>query len=77
MERYLAILLIAGLAVAAIGFLWLVAVGFRTRRAWGVGLLLAPPLAIVFIPRNFRRAVATTFLLLLGAELIATPYVIN
>jgi hypothetical protein len=77
MERYLAILLIAGLAVAAIGFLWLVGVGFRTRRAWGVGLLLFPPLALVFIARNFRRAFAPMFLLLLGGGLIAAPYVVN
>jgi len=77
MERYLAIVLIAGLVVAAIGFLWLVAVGFRTRIAWGVGLLLLPPLALAFIPRNFRRAFAPTFLLLVGGGLIAAPYAVN
>ena len=77
MERYLALVLIAGIAVAAIGFLWLVAVGFRTRLAWGVGLLLFPPAALAFIPRNFRRTFAPTFLLLIGAGLIAAPYAIN
>jgi hypothetical protein len=77
LELYGAYLLLAGLAVVAVGYLWLVVRGFHTRWYWGLGLLFVPPLALVYIFRHRRKAIAPLLVMLLGGAVIASPFAIN
>jgi hypothetical protein len=77
LEEYAFFVLIAGLVLGAVGFLWLVATAFKVHKAWGFGVLLFPPLALVFIPTHFRRSVAPLVVFLLAGALLGAPYAIN
>jgi hypothetical protein len=77
LEEYAFFVLIAGLVLGAVGFLWLVAAAFKVRKAWGFGVLLFPPLALVFIPTHFRRSAAPLVVFLLAGVLLGAPYAIN
>ncbi|MFO0908281.1 MAG: hypothetical protein U0794_07960 [Isosphaeraceae bacterium] len=59
-----------GLVLMAVGAFALVVAGFRTRPAWGIGLLLFPPLALVFVARYPRRSLWPATVLAIG--LVAT-----
>ena len=77
MEKYLAYLVILGVTLAAVGWLWLVVRAFRVRTAWGVAILLVPPLALVFLAGNTRRAAGPLVVLALADIVTAAPYGVN
>jgi Leucine Rich repeat len=76
-EMYGVFVLLQGLALGAVGCLWLLIVAFKVRTAWGVALLLFPPAALVFIPRNWRKSWKPFLLLVLGSWIAAAPYLVN
>lgn len=70
-------MIVGGIALAAIAYIWLLAAAFRTRIAWGLACLLFPPSALVFVCVHFRRALAPLVLLLLAGACIGVPYAVN
>ncbi len=68
-ERILAGLLIAGGILTALGWVWLVVRAFRTAILWGLGVLVMPPLAVMFLVRRPERAAAPVGTVLLGLML--------
>jgi hypothetical protein len=75
MERYYFAILAAGIALAAFAWIYLLVIAFRVHRAWGIGLLLIPPLALIFIPLHWKRAAPVISLLLVAAIVGFTPLV--
>jgi hypothetical protein len=74
LEKYGFYLLVLGVALAAVGWLWLLVRAFKVRLLWGLALLLCPPAAFFFGHRHFRRAVGPLLVLLLAGGVAATPY---
>jgi hypothetical protein len=66
LENFAIYLYFAGIAIAVLGFLWLIIRAFRTRLAWGLGVLFFPPTAFAFISLRWTRAKAPFFMLLAG-----------
>jgi hypothetical protein len=66
-----------GAVVALLGLLWLYVRAFREGVAWGLAVLLVPPVAVVFIIRHFRKAIGPICLLVLAGLIGATPYAVN
>jgi Leucine Rich repeat len=66
LENFAIYLYFAGIAIAVLGFLWLIVRAFRTHMGWGLGVLFFPPTAFAFIPLRWARARAPFFMLLVG-----------
>lgn len=60
-----------GLALSAIGVLWIVVNAFRESVLWGLGSLLIPFVALIFGIMNFAANKIPLLLCLIGAVLIA------
>lgn len=73
MDELYEILFLGGLAFAAIGWVWLLVVAFRTSLAWGFIVLLIPPAAVWFIPKHWPRAKAPLGVVLAGLLISAAP----
>jgi hypothetical protein len=69
--------ILSALVLLVIGWIWLLVRAFRVHWYWGVGLLLVPPLALLFIPIHFRQVRPPIVLLLLGLIVGAIPYGVN
>jgi hypothetical protein len=69
--------LILGAALGVIGWLWLLGTAFRYHLGWGFGILLFPPIVLIFAYRHFLRALGGMLVLLLGAAVALSPIVIN
>ena len=69
-------MVVAGLCLAGVGFLWFVARGFQTGPGWGL-LALVPGPNLLFPALRFRRAAAPLVLILLGGLVAALPYGLN
>jgi Leucine Rich repeat len=67
-------LLLAGLAVTALGGLWLVGRAVRDWRWW---MLAAPVTLPVYLVRRTRRALGPILVIILGAALATAPAVID
>jgi hypothetical protein len=74
MEKLSFILTIAGFALAAAAYVWLLWRTFRTSEGWGMVLFFLPVLVPVYVLVYLRRSWAPALLLLLGAGLVASPY---
>jgi hypothetical protein len=74
LEKYGFYLLVLGVALAAIGWFWLLVRAFKVRILWGLALLLFPPAAFFFGRWHFRRAIGPLLVLVLGGVVVATPY---
>ncbi|WP_206107877.1 leucine-rich repeat domain-containing protein [Paludisphaera rhizosphaerae] len=72
-EQYGAHMMMAGFALMAIGWLWLVVSAFRDRVGWGVAILLFPPLAPVYVLMRGGAVWAPAAVLALGLVLTAFP----
>lgn len=72
-ERYLPVVFLVGLGLVAAGYVLVVVAGFRQRAAWGVGLLVFPPLGPVFAWKHPRRGLAPLAVLALGLVATAAP----
>jgi len=70
-------ILVAGAVIVLAGYFWLIARGFRTRIWWGLGLLLFFPLALLFIPKHFRRSLGPFLVMVLGGAVLAMHYAVN
>jgi Leucine Rich repeat len=77
LEEYAFFILIAGLLVGVVGWVWLVKVAFKVSKPWGFGVLLLPPLAVVFVPAHFRKSVAPLVVFLISGVLLGAPYAVN
>ena len=72
------LILVAGLVLVALGYLWLIVRAFRTHIWWGVAsVLLAPVAGLVFAAAHFRRALAPLAVVLVGGLVVASPIAIN
>ncbi len=69
-------ILVAGLCLFGVGFLWLVARGFQTKFRWGL-VAMVPGLNLLFPIYHFRKASAPLVLMVLGAIVAAVPYGLN
>ena len=77
MTVFLEYLFIAGAALFAIGFFWTVAVAFGERKVWGAGVLICPPLAVVF-PLVFpQRAWRPALLMAMGVAAFCLPSLVT
>ena len=72
-EQYGAHLMLAGFALLAIGWLWMAVKAFRDRAAWGVGVLVFPPLAPVYAVIRGPSAWGPSVVMALGLALAALP----
>jgi hypothetical protein len=70
LEKYGFYLLLVAAALALVGYVWLLSIGFKERTRWGVGMLLFPPASLIFLLGRFRRC-AGPLLLFLTAGFIA------
>ncbi len=77
LEEYAFFVLLAGLVVGVVGYFWLVIAAFQVSKLWGFGVLLLPPLALVFVPTHFRKSVAPLVVLLISSVLLGAPYAVN
>ncbi len=78
MEADLFYVLVTGLALAAMGYVWLIIRAFRVRIPWGFVTLFVPllgPLAFLFV--HSRRARGPLLVLLLAGVVCAVPYGVN
>lgn len=71
------IILAAAALLATVAWIWLLVRAFKVRVAWGLGVLVLPPLALLFLLCHFRRAAAPTGLLLAAVLLGSVPYGLN
>src|SRR5262245_16370300 len=76
--EFVGLLVLVGAAlVAIVAWIWLLVRAFKVRVAWGLGIFLLPPLALLFILLHWRRAWAPTLVLLLAGTVAAVPYGVN
>jgi hypothetical protein len=77
MEAYYPYMFLIGLGLAVIGFLGLVVLAFRHRIVWGVGVVVFPPLSLVFGLRHLSRCLVPLLFLLLGTATAAFPALVT
>src|SRR5690349_17373131 len=73
LEDIFPFLFLAGLGLGVVGWLALVVVAFRVGWRWGLGVLLFPPAAVVFLVRHTKKALIPIGILLVGGSLVAGP----
>jgi hypothetical protein len=77
LEKYGFYVLVPGLVLAVVAYLWILIAAFRYRFWWGLGVFLIPPLSVLFVLLHFRRVVKPVVLLVLAAAITAVPYGIS
>lgn len=70
-------IVLSGVAVAAIGLVWLAVRAFRTKLWWGLSVLFLPGAALVYPIKHWDRARRPIVVMLVGALIILLPYGIN
>ncbi len=73
MEAYLLALVFAGLATAALAWIWLIARAFQQGFWWGAGSLVLPPLALWFALRHAQKAIGPLVLVVVSGLAAAAP----
>jgi hypothetical protein len=73
-ETSLFAIVLAGVAMLAAGLIHLVVAAFRVRPAWGVAVLLFPPLGLVFALKHRRVSAPPLITIALGLAIASTPY---
>lgn len=73
MDELYEVLFLGGLALAAIGWIWLLVSAYRTSVGWGLAVTLIPPAALLFIPRYWGKSKAAVGVILAGLLISATP----
>lgn len=77
-EQFGFAILVAGIVVAAIGYLWLILRAFRTSVGWGIATLFLPLIGpLAYLAKHSPRAKSPVTLVLLGLVLIFLPLAIN
>jgi hypothetical protein len=77
LEEYAVLVLLVGLGIAAVAYLWLLVAAFRASKGWGFASLLLPPLALVFLVTHPRKSAGPLVLGLVAGGLLAAPYAVN
>jgi hypothetical protein len=77
LEEYALYVVAGGILLAVLGFIWLIVRAFRHGVLWGLGLIVFPPTALLFIWRHFRKVVAPVCVLLLAGVVAAAPYAVS
>ncbi len=67
----------AGLALAGVGLLWLIAAAARVRWSWGLGVLVFPPLGLVFGIKHRKAAARPLLVIAAGLAVAAAPILYN
>ncbi len=78
-EQIAAPILLAGLAIFLLGYLWLIIRGFQHNAVWGFALILPPwlPQSLVFAARHPQPTRAPFLVMFIGMALLATTSVLN
>jgi hypothetical protein len=78
-ETQLTYVLVAGVALFAIGLFWLIVAAFRVKWYWGLAVLLFPPIGLIFALRIHVRKEAAWPLVFLAVGLVvgAAPIAYN
>ena len=71
------ILTIAGFAVLAIGYLWLVLKAFQKNLVWGIGSFLFAPIGLLFALLNLRKVLGPVAVMALGTTIAVGPLALN
>ena len=75
MTDYLGLILqVAGFAVAAAGYVWLLHRAFEANQLWGTLIFFLPPLMFVYMLLTPRRSWAPLVVFLVGVALVAAPH---
>jgi hypothetical protein len=77
LEEYALYVIALGALLGVLGFVWLIVRAFRQRVLWGIGLILFPPLGLVFIWRHFGKAVGPVLMLVLAGVVAVAPYAVS
>jgi hypothetical protein len=77
LEMFGLYMVLLGLGLAAIAWMWMVVAGFHVRFGWGLALLLFPPCALIFPLTHWSRGKKPTLVFLLAAVVISVPYGVN
>jgi Leucine-rich repeat (LRR) protein len=72
-EQYGLQVMLAGFALMAVGWIWLVANAFRYSAGWGAAVLVFPPLAPVYVLTRRRAVWRPAIVLALGLILTVFP----
>jgi hypothetical protein len=75
LETTLFCIVLAGVALLAVGLVWFVVAALRVRLAWGLGVLLFPPLGLVFALRHRKAAARPLTAIVIGALVASAPIV--
>ena len=73
MDQLYEVLFLGGLALAAVGWVWMLVIAFRTQWWWGLAILLVPPAVLIFIPRHWPRTKPPLGVILAGLVVSAAP----
>ncbi len=73
MEDYAVAVLLGGLTLAALAWIWLVARAFKQHVGWGIASLALPPLVLVFAWRHAERAIGPLVGFVLASVVAAVP----
>jgi hypothetical protein len=71
------ILFYLGLLISIVAGIWLLVVAFKTSVWWGLGSLLIPFVALIFVIMHWQVAKKPFLWNLLGAVLIVVPVMMN
>lgn len=77
-EQFGFAVLVAGIVVAAIGYIWLILRAFHSSTGWGLTTLIVPIIGpLAYLAKHFPRAKSPFTIVLLGLVLIFLPLVMN
>jgi len=68
---------LAGLAIAALGYLWLVVKAFGKSTLWGILSFLFVPAGLLFALLNLKRVIAPVAVMFVGVLISVAPLAIN
>lgn len=77
LERLEPYLLLAAAVLLLVGWLMILLAAFRVRWYWGVGVLVIPPAALLFLWFHFRKGLSGFLMFTLAVVCAVTPTVVN
>jgi hypothetical protein len=69
--------MLAGIVLAIVGLIWLILMAFRVQTAWGIFVLIFPPLGLAFALRHRRPAARPLIVFAIGAVVASAPILYN
>jgi Leucine Rich repeat len=77
LEKYAIYVIVLGVLITVVGFIWLVVRAFKYRPLWGWAVLLCPPTGAIFIWRHFSLVRGPLRVLVLACLIAASPFALN